>query len=99
MATRWSELSPRQRKIIMWLADPDASGKRFEPIILSDLFRLGAIDMDPETRRVVLTETGVRICLELMVWEENAIERGPAAAGAGRGVRNIMPDAPAAPRR
>ena len=56
-----SDLSPRQRKAILRLVAPKGFGDRYERDVLSDLLRLGIIDVDPVTRRVVLTEAGVRV--------------------------------------
>lgn len=52
-----SELSARQQRVLLQLGELEAS-ERIDPVVVSDLLRLGMLDVDPTDRQVVLTKTG-----------------------------------------
>lgn len=55
-----SELSARQQRVLLQLGELEASA-RIDPVVVSDLLRLGMLDVDPTDRQVVLTKTGRKV--------------------------------------
>ena len=53
-------LTPAQREVITQLGS-SGSGGEFDPAVISQLFTLGIVEIQPDSRRLVLTLRGLEV--------------------------------------